>query len=281
MSLVDSEAYQKMWDDFGKSKAEGYVESKFIPRNAVGFRNCLREQMLLNMVNLQKEDRILDVGCAAGRQSLLMAEKTKEVVGIDISADFIRKAKVCAQKKGFNNVIFQRGSIENLPFQDSSFDKIFCAEVLEHVVDVDVAMRELTRVLKPCGKLVISVPNENGDATVWARIKNAVTRKKFSPLAEYSLDEVIKHGDAHLRKFNTKTLKKLLREYGIEADIMKGCGYSDWPFFDKIIYRVFKWEFIRKFLLRIEFALSNLIFLKTFSRHLLCRAVKKEYKARG
>jgi ubiquinone/menaquinone biosynthesis C-methylase UbiE len=100
-----------------------------------------------------REREILDAGCGTGA-ILKRLGNPQKAVGIDLSPEAI---SFCRQR-GLNNV--QQADICALPFADASFDAVICSSVLYHqwVSDIDLALREMHRVLRPKGTLVINVP---------------------------------------------------------------------------------------------------------------------------
>lgn len=100
---------------------------------------------------------ILDVGCDGGTllREIASAVQPGNVVGVDFSADAISYTK--SQSPDFNVLI---GDGERLPFRDSSFDAVFCTEVLEHVEQPQKLLGEMKRCLKDGGYGVIAVPQE-------------------------------------------------------------------------------------------------------------------------
>jgi ubiquinone/menaquinone biosynthesis C-methylase UbiE len=102
-----------------------------------------------------KGGAILDAGCAlAGLFSRLPADYFC-LVGLDLSADYLEIARERVPAAAFHE-----GRIEQMPFEDASFDTVVTADVLEHVLHLDDALRELLRVLKPGGKLIVRAPIE-------------------------------------------------------------------------------------------------------------------------
>lgn len=95
--------------------------------------------------------RILDAGCGSGRTMLMLAE-FGEVDGIDVDG----RAIGAARDRGLERV--QAAPVEALPFEDETFALVTCLDVLEHTVDDTVALRELSRVMTPQGRLVVTVP---------------------------------------------------------------------------------------------------------------------------
>jgi len=90
------------------------------------------------------EGRVLDVGCGEKPYSAWLDPHKTELVGIDISAKTKADLVVNPNKAW--------------PLEDSSFDAILCTQVLEHVTDADSVLKEIARVLKPSGLIVVTVP---------------------------------------------------------------------------------------------------------------------------
>lgn len=99
---------------------------------------------------LPNYSKILDAGCGAGGNMEFMG-KYGSVVGIDISKEMIEH---CCMR-GLSATC---GSIENTPFADGDFDVILCLDVLEHLPDEELVLRELKRVVRSGGIMVFSVP---------------------------------------------------------------------------------------------------------------------------
>jgi ubiquinone/menaquinone biosynthesis C-methylase UbiE len=98
----------------------------------------------------------LDAGCGGGRNSIAMARLgSKKVVGIDVGEEGLANARQRSQ--GLSNVKFLCASILDIPFEDGTFDMVWCAGVLMITADADRALEELTRVLKKDGYLYMLV----------------------------------------------------------------------------------------------------------------------------
>jgi ubiquinone/menaquinone biosynthesis C-methylase UbiE len=100
-----------------------------------------------------RNKEILDVGCGTGAILRRLGNPQKNV-GVDLAPEAI---SFCRQR-GLNNV--RQGDIHALAFSDASFDAVICSSVLYHqwVTDLDSALREMRRVLRPGGLLLINVP---------------------------------------------------------------------------------------------------------------------------
>ena len=122
---------------------------------------------LLGLASLQGK-RILDAGCGPGTYGIMLAQKGNEVTGVEISPGAVNVANQRAHEKGVK-FSAQAGDLENLPFKDNYIDVCFCAWVLHHFPDIDTAVSELVRVLKPGGRIAITEPNESNLAVRFSR----------------------------------------------------------------------------------------------------------------
>ncbi|MEW6187785.1 MAG: class I SAM-dependent methyltransferase [Thermodesulfobacteriota bacterium] len=156
---------------------------------------------------IKSGDRILDMGCGSGRH-VGEASQLQGVtaVGSDLSFDEVVQArKRIAELKswgvhggGISEVLVS--DITCLPFADASFDLVICSEVLEHIPDQGQAVRELTRVLRPGGNLVVSVPRYLPERICWALSESY---------------HQASHG--HIRIYKKKELKALLEGTGTKV----------------------------------------------------------------
>ena len=107
---------------------------------------------------LQAGQHVVDIGCGAGIDSLIAARMvgdTGRVVGVDMTPAMLRKAAASATAAGLSNVEFRAGYGESLPVPDAWADVVISNGVLNLMPDKVAALREISRVLKPAGRLQI------------------------------------------------------------------------------------------------------------------------------
>jgi ubiquinone/menaquinone biosynthesis C-methylase UbiE len=118
-------------------------------------------RVLLKFFGNLTDKRVLDVGCGKGRFARVLQEQNPatEIWGLDISEEMLRFVPA-----GIHTVA---GSMTELPFAASAFDFVYATESLEHAVEIECAVQEMCRVLKPGGKLLIVDKN----AEHWGKLK--------------------------------------------------------------------------------------------------------------
>lgn len=116
----------------------------------------------IRLMNLRAGERVLDLGCGSGWATRLLARLVGEgpqgfgqVVGIDVSDEMIRQARVAS--KDFENVMYAWGSSEQIPWEENYFDKVLSVESFYYYADQDRALAELFRVMAPKGRLFILI----------------------------------------------------------------------------------------------------------------------------
>jgi len=113
----------------------------------------LRVRAIRHLLDAAPHMRVLEVGVGGGN---VLERIPGRRVGIDLSPFILHKAH--ARLGGRAELV--RGDAMALPFADGAFDRVYCSEVLEHVLEPEAVVREMRRVLAPGGFAVVSVPNE-------------------------------------------------------------------------------------------------------------------------
>jgi arsenite methyltransferase len=123
---------------------------------------------------LSPGERVIDVGCGAGIDSLIAAKKVGSegrVIGVDMTPSMLEKAREAANAVGLENVEFREGYAEALPVEDGWADVIISNGVLNLMPDKAAALAEMSRVLRPDGRLQI------GDILVQKAVPESAKRK--------------------------------------------------------------------------------------------------------
>lgn len=144
------------------SRDEEHFPSTIDPR-------ILHVQVLLKFFADLTDKRVLDVGCGKGRFARALQEEHPgaAIWGLDLSEEMLRFVPAGVRRVA--------GSMTALPVADSTFDAVYATESLEHAVEIERAVSEMCRVLKPGGKLVIIDKN----AEQWGRLKTPAWEKWF------------------------------------------------------------------------------------------------------
>lgn len=138
-------------------------ESIYSQQDFSGFSYRLRMNQALSWLDgsdLSRSSAVLDAGCGAGVVACEMAKRECRVFGMDYSYGMVEKANRVCNKERKLNVKFLGGDIEKLPFKDASFDMVICLGVITYLKSEEKALRELSRILKPDGNLIISSLNK-------------------------------------------------------------------------------------------------------------------------
>jgi len=139
------------------SRAIGYsdTEMQSVPDGANLGLGCGNP---LALEAMKPGEVVLDLGSGAGFDAFLAAARvgpTGKVIGVDMTADMLARARENAVKGGYDNVEFRLGEIEHLPVLDATVDVVISNCVINLVPDKNVAFAEAFRVLKPGGRLMV------------------------------------------------------------------------------------------------------------------------------
>ena len=195
--------YNLIAEDFSRTRSQVWEELKFLENYA------------------NENEKILDLGCGNGRLYELFREKTVDYYGVDFSEGLIEIAR-----KRYPQFKFQVADAFNLPFSADFFDKVFNIAVLHHIPSTELRvqfLKEVKRVLRPGGKIIL---------TVW----NLSSFRKFLFFSKYALLKILRRsrldfGDAfvpwkketlrYLHMFSGKELKELAETAGFAIKEIK------------------------------------------------------------
>jgi SAM-dependent methyltransferase len=128
----------------------------------------LEQALILDMIGELRGARFLDVGCGDGALTCLAAQRGAAATGIDPDPAMLAAARLRAERAGVE-ARFIEGRIERLPFPEAAFDAVAAVTVLCVVPDAAGALREMGRVLRPGGRLVLG---ELGRWSLWAALRH-------------------------------------------------------------------------------------------------------------
>ena len=203
---------------------------------------------LLRLLERDSGAKMLDLGCADGSFTVTAAKTvgTEEVFG----ADMDREACIAAGEKGISVTIANLN--QGLPYANNSFDVVIANQVIEHLPRTDLFVKEILRILKPGGYVVVSTPNLGS----WHNI--AFLLVGFQPPFCLVSDEVYQLGNpiaslymkkrehvthGHLRIFTVLALKQLFQYHRYKVEAALGGGYAAYPqFLSRILSRLDPWH---------------------------------------
>jgi SAM-dependent methyltransferase len=156
-----------------------------------------RRALLLGEV--RAGERVLDLGCGAGRFVAALRDAGADAVGVELAETALRRARANAPGADLR-LVEPDGS---LPLDHGSVDLVWCSEVLEHVADTEHLLLEVRRVLRPGGRLLVTVPFHG-------RVKGALIAllrfdAHFDPLGQ------------HVRFYTRGSLRSTLKRSGFDA----------------------------------------------------------------
>lgn len=161
--------------------------------------------VLRTLVGTEPIDVILEVGCGSGNLLFEGGLPARTVVGVDFSVPALR---FCLSRRTDARFHFARSVGERLPIRDHSVDLVILIEVIEHLPDPALTLRQIARVLRPGGRLVMTTPNYEWPSP-W-------------PLLEWLADRsglVAKmKDDQHVTRFGPASLAGLLRRESFAID---------------------------------------------------------------
>lgn len=183
--------------EFYKEKAKEYLDRT----------SLLRYELAVKLANIQNNSIVCDIGCNYGQMQII-CEKLGincKYYGVDIAEEVVKEAKICG-----NGSFAVCDVIQGFPFSKAQFDYVFCLEVIEHVENPTLLLREIRRILKDEGTLILSVPNPYRWSEILANLLKLPERA------------------GHISSFTFQTLRGLLEFCNLE--IVSNCGtYALFP----------------------------------------------------
>lgn len=191
------------------------------------FYRFYHRKFLEDFHNLPSGSLILEIGCGLGNDGLELLRSGYRVVETDVSPGQLAEAQRLHRERGFeSSSAHLLADAASLPFADASFDGVLMVASLHHLPDPGRALREVRRVLRSGGLLVLGTePNDWQNRTIYPlgkiflRILRAVTGRG------HDLSEAVSEADKLTEGFSGVALKRLLHEAGFQRVELKPAGY--------------------------------------------------------
>ncbi len=172
----------------------------------------------LGLFDEYKCGKVLDIGCFDGFFTGLVGEKTgAELYGVELSETAAAKARKRGIKVEVANIDGTR-----LPFKSEFFDAVFCSEVIEHIFETENLLKEIKRVLKPDGYLVMTVPNTGAWYNRLFLMFGYLPTHVEASSNTYTGNPFMTEGAGHIRAFTKRALLELLKLTGFKVRKTRG-----------------------------------------------------------
>jgi len=173
-----------------------------------------REEVTIGLLP-PKGDKLFDVACGEGRLLFKIARNFKELWGIDISQERIKRAEQEKKQRNLKNVNFKIVDVDQgLPFKDGYFDVVTAVAALAYFFDPYFVLREIKRVLKKNGVFIAEVPNL---AYLPRRASLLLGKQPWTSAGEG-------WDGGHLHYFTQESLEKLIKDSGFKIVKITGSG---------------------------------------------------------
>lgn len=165
---------------------EDTPEERYYSKNKfVRYMYTQRLQLAIDLLNKKKYAKILDAGCGSGIL-IPTLKQFGEVYAFDMHDNLAKVRKNI-------NANYVKADLLELPFKKASFDLITCISVLEHVSNLDKALKELKFVLKKKGALIVGIPSDNLFVKLWFFVKRSSALKTHHASKEQIMKAIEKH----------------------------------------------------------------------------------------
>lgn len=158
-------------------------------------------EILPRLAAVKRSHRVLDLACGPGFVALEFAKHGPEVIGVDLTAAMLKKAREMARRENLRNVTFRRANVNRLPFADESFDLVVTRASFHHFSQPDCVLGEMVRVVKRGGRILIS-DNTSSDETAKRRLHNRIEKLR---------------DPSHAKLLPVRAWRKLFRDAGLQV----------------------------------------------------------------
>lgn len=220
----------------------------------IRYYHRLKARIVNNFIykNSSLDKIFLDAGSGRGPYCLIAARLFKEVYCDEYNKEELEKAEKYITDKKINNVNFVNNDLTKLSYPDNVVNVIVCSEVLEHIPERQKACDELYRVLKPGGKLLLSMPQKN---SLFYKHVQKTHKDYLNQLEPEDTNADLWHFMQHV-KFSYKDIENIAKKSGFK--IIKRYGANVLPLGEKIFTKIYKVPLLFKMYVNIEFLLEKI-----------------------
>lgn len=203
---------------------------------------------MLRFMGASNGDTILDAGCGPGVHSIRAAKEGLRVCAVDISNKMLQDASLRVRNAGLSEAIeFHQQDLTKLDFPDAHFKYVFSWGVLIHIPDAEKALEELSRIVKPGGKIALYLTNKNALDHKIESFLRFILRKPIKGIKALPLGNGTWHGEDHDKlwvwRFDSNAITEYLsrrnfrlikRHIGELSQLQIRCG----GFFRRVLLRL-------------------------------------------
>jgi excisionase family DNA binding protein len=131
------------------------IAPQYNEQRRIVYGDALRE-IIFSQIKIEKEDTVADIGAGTGYLTLELAKKAAQVFAVDNSSQMLSIAREEAGKAGITNIRFLEGNAEKLPLEPGTVDLVYANMLLHHVNDPLQVFKEMYRILKPGGMVMVT-----------------------------------------------------------------------------------------------------------------------------
>lgn len=220
--------------------------------------------ILLEGVSKDCNSLVLDCGCGIGRMLNFLCHRYNYVYGMDLSKDMLKVAYQDQENIKRGNIKLVISDMQQIGLKNESFDIVICKSSLHHLPEINKTIKEIYRILKKGGTLVISEPCR--DNIIWRKIGLIYVKlsRRFS---------------SHHRIFDSKALKEIMTQNGFKIKKIQHFGFIAFPLcaiahlFPLMKFVLFN-LFFAKILIKIDEKVIKIPLIKKFYWHIIIHSKK-------
>ena len=162
-------------------------------------------ERVVELTSPEPDARVLDIGTGTGHTAFALAPNASAAIGVDLTPEMLAEAEKLRLERAIPNVRFCVADVHGLPFDNVAFPRVTCRRAAHHFSDIGRALREMARVLRPGGRLVVddrSVPEDD-----------------FVDACMNELDRY--HDESHVRQYRPSEWHRMLEAVGFSVEVVE------------------------------------------------------------